>query len=80
MVEPCAKKLLHSRTGVSNLSLVTGQKHTPQSMVGCTNFSPTIPFHLLFMLLLKLGNLCLISSTHDFQQDPVHQRYYILFE
>jgi len=34
-----------------------GPKQTLQRMAGRTNFPPTIPFPLLFMMLLKLGNL-----------------------
>jgi len=46
-----------NRPGVGNLSLVMGPKQTLQCMAGRTNFPPTIPFPLLFMMLLKLGNL-----------------------
>jgi len=34
----------------------TGQKQTLQGLAGHTNFQPIIPFLLLFMMLLKLGN------------------------
>jgi len=43
------------RPEVGNISLVAGQK-TLQGLAGRTNFLPTIPFPLLFMV-LKLGNL-----------------------
>jgi len=39
--------------GIGNLSLVAGQKYTLQGMVGCTKFQTTVPFPLLFMILLK---------------------------
>jgi len=44
--------------------LVAGQKHALQGMVGHTNFPPTIPFHLLFML-SKLGNLCIYNKINS---------------
>jgi len=37
-------------------SSVASQKQTLQGMAGRFNFPPTIPFPLLFMLLMKLGN------------------------
>jgi len=49
--------LVWCRTGIGNLSLVTGQTETLQGMWSRFNFPPTIPFHLLFMMLLKLGNV-----------------------
>jgi len=48
--------VLPCRPGVGNLSLVAVQKQSLQGMTGRTNFPPTIPFHLLFMMLLKLGH------------------------
>jgi len=50
-------KLHYRRSGIGNLSLVAGQKQTLQVLEGRTNFSPKIRFRLLFMMLLKLGNL-----------------------
>jgi len=44
-----------SSPGVGNL--VAGQKQTLQGIAGRNNFPPTTPFPLLFMMLLKLGNL-----------------------
>jgi len=44
-------------SGFGNLSLVAGQKQTLQDMTVRTNFPTAIPFPLLFMMLLKLGNL-----------------------
>jgi len=41
---------------VSNL-LVAGQKQTLQGMASHINFQPTIRFILLFIMLIKLGNL-----------------------
>jgi len=35
-----------------------GQTETLQDMAGRTNFPPAIPFDLLFMMLIILGNLC----------------------
>jgi len=46
---------------LTTFPLVAGQKHALQGMVGHTNFPPTIPFPLLFML-LKLGNLCIYNK------------------
>jgi len=42
---------------VGNLSLVAGQKRIEQGMAGRTNFPTTIPFLLLYMMLIKLRNL-----------------------
>jgi len=41
---------------IGNLSLVAGQTEALQDMWSRFNFPPTISFHLLFMMLLKLGN------------------------
>ena len=41
----------------SNFSLVAGLIQTLQCLAGNTNFRPTIPFPLLFMKWIKLGNL-----------------------
>jgi len=46
-----------SKPGVGNLSLVASQKQAVQGMTGCNNIPSTIPFPLLFMMLIKLGNL-----------------------
>jgi len=55
------------KPGVSNLYLVVGQTQTLQDMAGRTNFQPTIPFILLFMMLTLLGNFChSIRLTPDF--------------
>jgi len=40
--------------GVGNLFLVAGQKQNLQGMTGRTSFPPTIPFPLLFMMLIKV--------------------------
>jgi len=40
-----------ARPGVGNLSRGAGQKQTQQGMAGRSNFPPTIPFPLLFMML-----------------------------
>jgi len=45
-----------------------GQKQTLQGMVGCTNFPSTIPFPLLFVMLIKLGNYWNVNQINsDFQ-------------
>jgi len=54
-----------SMPGVGNLSLVAGQKQTLQGMAGRTNFPSTIPFFLLFMMSLKLGNLWNFNQIHS---------------
>jgi len=44
------------RTGVSNLSLVAGQKQTQQGMADRTDFRPLILYILLFVMLIKHVN------------------------
>jgi len=54
-----------AKSGVGNLSLVAGQKQALQGMTGRTNFPPTIPFSLLFVMSLKLGNLWNFNQIHS---------------
>jgi len=49
--------ILYNKTGDGNPSLVVGQKQILQGMAGHINFPLTIPFHMLFIMLVKLGNL-----------------------
>jgi len=46
-------ELLHFRTGLGNLSLVSGQKQSLLGMACRTNFPPKISSPLLFMILLN---------------------------
>jgi len=46
--------VLVSMPRVGNLSVVASQKQTLQGMAGRTNFPQTIPFPLLFMMLVNL--------------------------
>jgi len=50
---------------VGNLSLVAGQIHTLQDMARRTNFPPTIPFPLLFVMFLQLGNLWIYNQINS---------------
>ena len=53
----CDKNVAVCRTGVGSYFLVAGQKQTLQDMTGRTNFPTEIPFILLYMMLIILGNL-----------------------
>jgi len=46
------------RPGVGNLSLAAGQKQTLHGLAGRTKFPRTTSFSSLFMVLIKLANLC----------------------
>ena len=75
---PTQFKNLSSRAGVSNLSLVAGQRPTLRSMAGRTNFPPAISFHLLFMLLIKFGILFILTPNFQSCKRKPKVRYAVL--
>jgi len=64
-----------SRPGVGNPSLVAGQKQTAR-YGGRYQFPPTIPFFLLVMMLIILGNYGIsIRLTPDFHSSLHRPKY-----
>ena len=53
---------------VDNLSLAAGQTQFLHDMAGRSNFPPTIPFILLFMMLIVLANLCHFNQIYYFKK------------